>query len=143
MMNFMATYKNYIGLDPGTKTGLAVWDGNKFPILETVSFWKAYRFIKNNYNPSDTLVVIEKSKTKKVWQRKGKQGVAETTAFNVGMSFREAELLIEGLESLGFKVLIIHPQGKMDSEVFKRYTKYEGRTSEHARDAGMLVFKMG
>ena len=31
---------------------------------------------------------------------------------------------------------------KLSAEVFKRLTGWQGRTSEHSRDAAMLVFKM-
>lgn len=145
-----------IGIDPGAQvgknTGIAVWSRKvrTFTDLRTVSWWTAYDIIRG-FDPETTLVVVEDPNLNRaIWMR-----LPETdeffrrnlkTAEHVGRNKQAARLLIQRLRDLGFEVETVKPEGrkgtkrKKSGPEFKRLTKYKGSTSEHSRDAGMLVY---
>lgn len=127
-----------IGIDPGKDTGYAEWDRvlNKFKTVETLDFWTVYERVLA-HEVGTVIVCIEVAKTKASFRK----DTQHTTSVNVGMSFREAHLLADGLERKGYQVERIHPQGKIDDTQFKQRTGFLKRTSNHARDAAMLCFK--
>lgn len=134
----------YIGIDPGKHTGVAVWDkqGRYFTDVMTLDFFGALNFLKH-YNPAYTQVVIEDAtQNKPTFRRKGQRiGVADRMAQNVGSVKRDTQLLIEWCEQHGFAVLRVKPgKHKLKADAFKRITEFTARTSQHARDAAMLVW---
>lgn len=137
-----------IGIDPGVNTGYAVWDckEQKFIELETLDFWDCYyTVLARNKMSGPVLVVIEDpSQNSPVWHGKGQKiNVRLNIAQRVGSNKREAELLIEGFENEGILVRRVRPtQSKWNAKTFKNMTGYKGRTNEHKRDAGRLVFGM-
>lgn len=126
-----------IGVDPGKKTGLAIWCliTRRFVEISTTDFWGAIDKIESYAKIHTVKVFIEKPNTKAVWHKGGK-----TTAVNVGSVLREAGLLIEFCKRKGFEYKAVPPMGKLDKDPFKKITKWNSRTSEHSRDAAMLVF---
>ena len=139
----------FIGLDPGTETGLAVWDaqGQVFArSLLTTTFWDAYDLVLT-FDPDTVLIVLEDpSKNPPTFSRNIPESERafrkrERLSRNVGSNMREALLLAEGLERQGYRVRRVRPRSsKLSAEAFRRLTRHEGRTSAHARDAAMLVF---
>lgn len=138
-------YKVAIGIDPGKSTGYAVWDRKLkvFISIETTDFWSAYAQVQQ-YPIDEAVIIVEKPRTKASFRRYGKKqtdAAKHTMSVNVGMVYREAELMIAGLERLGYKVIKQHPQGKLNKELFESRTGYTKRTSEHGRDAAMLCYQ--
>ncbi len=135
--------KYSIGIDPGKQTGFAVYDiiNGNLNIVETTDFWEVYTAVQL-FVPSDlSRVVVEVPKSKHVWHKAATNEKAmQRQAVNVGSVIREAELLAEGLELLGYPVIRVHPRGKVDAAKFKAYTGWSERTNEHSRDAGMLCY---
>jgi hypothetical protein len=128
-----------VGVDPGSKTGLAVYDKTLKRILEirTTDFWGCYKYLKDELH--DGLiqkVIIEVPKTKSNWHKKS----CDITSANIGGIFREAKLLADGIEGLGYEVIRVHPPGKVDCEYVKRLTGWTGKTNEHTGDAIMLCW---
>lgn len=139
-----------IGIDGGKNTGFAVWDRSmhEFMKLETCDFWTVYKYVVDHFTPKNAELFIEDpSQNKPVFMKKGvkNQRAFSRVAQNVGSVKRETNLLIEGLELEGFEVKRMVPEKgsmtKLNAKAFKNITGYEGRTNEHSRDAGMLVFK--
>lgn len=138
---------NVIGLDPGSSTGLALWCRASRRLLEvhTLTFWKAYDFVRDRFTPETAEIVVEVPNTRGALYSRTSAQVADGRgrdkfAANVGSVRREAVLLAERFEQLGFAVRRVTPRGKKwDAEQMRRYTGYEGRTSEHGRDAARLV----
>lgn len=129
----------YIGIDPGEKTAIAVYCSTSKRIIDVfmTDFWGAYEYVQDNQN--DILikkVIIEVPKTKTNWHKKG----CDITSANVGGIYREANLLADGIEKLGLKVIRQHPHGKVDAEYIKKYTGWQKATNEHKRDAIMLCW---
>lgn len=146
----------YIGIDPGKKTGFAVWDSvdKRFAEIATKTFWitvdevasSAFLMSYRSASRSMFKIVIEDpSQNRPTFFRPGTTPrQMQKISQNVGANKEHALLLIERFESLGFEVLRVRPSGKtqtkLSADAFKRIAGYKGRTSEHARDAAMLVF---
>ena len=129
----------FIGIDPGKKTAIAVYCSITKRIIDVfmTDFWGAYEYLQAEQNNAlIKQVTIEVPRTKSNWHKKG----CDITSANVGGIYREANLLADGIERLGLKVVRQHPQGKVDAEYVERVTGYKDRTNEHSRDAIMLCW---
>ena len=149
--------KRYVaGLDPGVKTGFALWDREEkqFEWVETSTFWGVFFRITEScvLNPANTHIVIEVAHLAPFTfrQRRGKAesfATMDRMARNVGQVTREAQLLVEGFRRLGFTVSEQKPLGKAkkaddDVKQFEQLTGWTKKTSQHARDAARLVYLM-
>lgn len=147
--------KRYIaGVDPGVKTGFALWnrEEKRFEWVETSTFWEVFFRITKScvLNPANTHIVIEVAHLAPFTfrQRRGKAesfATMDRMARNVGQVTREAQLLVEGFRRLGFTVSEQKPLGKAkkaddDRKQFERLTGWTERTSQHARDAARLCY---
>lgn len=142
----------YIGIDPGVSTGYAVYqrkrgEAGTIRELRTVTFAWVLKELPARYIPSTTRVVIEDpGQNKPMFDKDIPQTIEHLLpllkiAQNVGANKREAELLIELIEALGFEVIRIRPTAhKWTEKEFKQFTGYAGRCSQHARDAARLVW---
>ena len=137
-----------LGIDAGKHTGLAVWrrSARGFVALETLTFWDAYDFVRENYPPDKTEIVIEVPDSKRfLYARQDKKPDAaryrERMAANVGSNRREAELLAERFEFHFYKVKRVSPvkAKKWTHAEFVRFTNWPGKSNEHTRDAARLV----
>lgn len=128
-----------IGIDPGKKTGYAVYDklDGELIILQSVDFWELIFDVDIRFGPDVVgKVVIEKPSTKQMFHK----NASPTMGVNVGMNRREAELLIEWFSRKEYNVVVSKPLGKINKDKFKKITGWQGRTNEHTRDAGMLAY---
>lgn len=134
-----------IGIDAGVHTGFAVRETRvlkKWLVIRTGTFWNVYRDIAENYPPELTTIYIEKPSLNKLTfdHNEKNRRKREKISRNVGANAREATLLIEEFQRLGYEVIEVRPtKKKVDAKEFKGYTGITQRTSEHARDAGMLI----
>ena len=136
-------YKYAIGIDTGVHTGYAVWDIEKQELIECqtmqideamerISTIKAYSYY-NNF-----IVVIEDARLRKFF--KGENIAAKQQG--AGSIKRDAKIWEDYLKRLNIDFKLVNPTSqktKLTEEYFKKISKYEGRTSNHARDAAMLV----
>ncbi len=138
----------FIGLDPGQQTGFAVWDAveGRFAVLKTSTFWEAIALVER-YPAAGVVVVIEDPAKNRTTFNHGTPRTLkaarrrEKISRDVGQNQREARLLATGLERNGYRVQRVRPRSSKTGEAhFKRLTRYQGRTSQHSRDAAMLVF---
>lgn len=135
-----------IGIDPGVKTGLAVWDvmAMHFERIESMSIVRAMRevaAIKAARRDGELFVMFEDARKRKVFNaaddRSKKPGVRE----GVGSVKRDSAIWEEFLLDLGVPYKARAPMAtKWSADQFRRTTKWERQTSEHARDAGMIVY---
>lgn len=132
-----------IGIDPGKKTGFAVYNIRDDTLsLQTLDFWATMLVMEHYQLDQVHEVTVEVPTSKHVWHGKGpNQKSASKVGVNVGGVIREAELLAEGIRRMGFNVRTVHPRGKVDAAKFKAFTGYQGQTNEHTRDAGLLCFR--
>ena len=132
-----------LGIDPAR--GWAIAEDGKIVKCGTVAGVKELtaKIIAINAAIKLDLVRIEKPKNMYVYQRPG-YSVARMkhVAQSVGQNFAKADGLVFLCEGLGINVEVVPPlRGfvKLNAITFKTITGYHGKTSEHARDAGMLV----
>lgn len=130
----------YIGIDPGTHTGMAVWDSKegKFLSLETLPIHRAMVEVMNLRIGREILVVFEDARQRK-WYGKGDTNAKLQGAGSVK---RDCSIWEEFCKDYGIPFRAIPPvkgATKITPEYFKLISHYKGRTSEHSRDAAMLV----
>lgn len=130
----------YIGIDPGTHTGMAVWDSKegKFLSLETLPIHRAMVEVMNLRIGREILVVFEDARQRK-WYGKGNTNAKLQGAGSVK---RDCSIWEEFCKDYGIPFRAIPPvkgATKITPEYFKLISHYQGRTSEHSRDAAMLV----
>lgn len=134
--------KIYIGIDPGTHTGVAVYNPREMRLtdIRTLPLHTALRFVENySQIPAVELVVcFEDARLRKWFGRTGREQLQ-----GAGSIKRDSAIWEEFLTDLGIGFEKIAPRNnctKLSAEQFRRITGYEGRVSEHGRDAAMLVF---
>lgn len=150
-----------IGVDPGSITGICVWDNERQRIadMKSMSHIEFMEWVMINKDIYKVLVVIENpnlnqpvfmtKEEKELIFGKDKEKsdlalrILLRRAQNIGMNKQIAKTLMEFLESKGIDFAPIRPYlKKMDAEQFKSYTKWAGRTNQHNRDAARLVYGM-
>lgn len=144
-----------LGIDPGVNTGICLFDRTtrKIAVLATIDFWGVFDFLDALYAimPVESItVVIENSALNKPTFSKAGGNTAlkmQKISRNVGFNQRESILLIEGIRRLGYEVKEIRPSGKKGEkrkwtkEVFENLTGWKKQSSQHSRDAAMLVIQ--
>jgi len=135
------TYKYAIGIDTGVHTGYAVWDTEDQRLLscKTMKIDVAMETIRETWEAGySILVIIEDARLRKFF--KGENMAAKQQG--AGSIKRDAKIWEDYLTRLRIDFKLVNPTSrktKITSEYFKKISKFEGRTSNHARDAAMLV----
>lgn len=141
-------YDLFIGIDAGTKTGFAVWNTaqKRFGLIGTLMIHEAMDMVKELMSSGTKVKVIVEDSRKRKWfgnadarQAKSGAGIRE----GIGSVKRDCVIWEDFLTDNKIDFEMVHPiKGgtKLSADVFKRSMKYEGRTSEHSRDAALLVY---
>lgn len=132
----------WIGIDTGTHTGLAVWDDTKRELvsLETLPIHKALSRVLAISGSEDVFVIFEDAR-QRTWFGKDKNTNAKLQG--AGSIKRDCSIWEDFLKDYEIPFRAVPPiKGgtKLSEEYFKLITHYKGRTSNHSRDAAMLVF---
>lgn len=140
----------YIGLDTGVKTGLAVWHSTAKALtrVETVPIHRALETVKAMAVEAKELgntltVVFEDARQRKWIPNTGDIRREMGRRLGAGSVKRDARIWQDFLDDNKIAYLAVKPQQgwtKLSPEKFQAITGYTGRTSEHGRDAAMLVF---
>ena len=135
----------HIGIDPGTHTGLAVWDSGqgKFLLLETLPIHKALDLIsKWQQECKDRDVAMDvtfEDARQRTWFGKGN---VSAKAQGAGSVKRDCSIWEDFCKDYGIPYWAKPPvkgATKVSADYFKMVSHWQGRTSEHSRDAAMLV----
>jgi len=127
-------------------TGFAVVDNGSFTDIETMTFTEAQAWCLNciaRYREQGNIntleLVIEDPRGQFV--PKGDPRYGSGRLKGVGSVERDCKLWIEFCEFYSIPYRLTKPgkHRKIDAKTFKQWTKWEGRTSEHARCAAMMV----
>ncbi|MBR1690590.1 MAG: hypothetical protein IJ713_07435 [Oscillibacter sp.] len=136
----------HIGIDTGRHTGFAVWDGTRFVELDTKSISAAIletlRYAAN-FGRENVTVYIEDARLRTWIPREKSLAEFKGRAQGAGSVKRDASIWEDFCAEEEIRLVKVPPKyntTKLSSEAFARITGYKGRTSEHARDAAMLVF---
>lgn len=129
-----------IGIDPGIKTGVAAISKGKIILIETTTILAAFKTIDRLVQNHDLSIYVEDAR-----QRGGRA----TAALGAGSVIRDCKIWEEYLGDLSVKYagrvryFFLKPNAKLtklDSARFKKITRHTGKTSNHSRDAAMLVW---
>ena len=133
----------WIGIDPGTHTGLAVWDAQakQFLKIETTVIHRAMREVESLYaqHRQDGVIVRFEDARQRTWFGAAGRELLQ----GAGSIKRDCSIWEDFLADAGISFMALPPKAgrtKMRAEAFRRVTGWDSRCSEHARDAAMLVF---
>lgn len=150
--------KIIIGIDGGNRNGFAVWNGCEFLDIKTLSFWSVIEELAKYCDEYEWVTVYIENpsahrpvfKAMQVYNSTNgnhtvKIGAVAKVSQDVGRVKRETELIADYCKKKDDLYLKLVTPGKntlskIDAKRFQTFTKYEGRTSQHGRDAAMLVF---
>jgi hypothetical protein len=134
----------YIGIDPGTKTGIAVWDTEKqaFLSIRTEKLHEALQVVSDFHCMWRIQVFIEDPNT---WKPFRGNKTSNAKIQGAGSIKRDFAIWKEFFEDKKIPYTRIRLQGTMKKirpDTFQRLSGWSQITSEHARDAAMMVFGM-
>lgn len=136
----------YIGIDTGVHTGIAVWDSEKgkFVYLETLKIHEALNIVSSYAYKDIPLCVRFEDARQRKWIPFAKNMTGELgRAQGAGYVKAHCQIWEDFLRDKNIPFEMIAPRRnmtKLNAEQFGRITGYKGRTSEHSRDAAMLVY---
>lgn len=136
----------YIGIDTGVHTGIAVWDSEKgkFVYLDTLKIHEALNIVSSYAYKDIPLCVRFEDARQRKWIPFAKNMTGELgRAQGAGYVKAHCQIWEDFLRDMDIPFEMIAPRRnvtKLSAEQFGRITGYKGRTSEHARDAAMLVY---
>ena len=136
----------YIGIDTGVHTGIAVWDSEKgkFVYLDTLKIHEALNIVSSYAYKDIPLCVRFEDARQRKWIPFAKNVTGELgRAQGAGYVKAHCQIWEDFLRDKDIPFEMIAPRRnmtKLSAEQFGRITGYKGRTSEHSRDAAMLVY---
>lgn len=123
-----------IGIDPGVSTGFAVCDGGKYLEIKTLKIHKAM----------DRVLAYKLCRGLKVYiEDARKRGGISVRAQGAGSVKRDCKIWEDFLIDNDIEHYFVKPSSKLTKvpdERFKQLTGWRERTSNHARDAAMLIW---
>ena len=134
-----------IGIDTGVKTGYALSiDGVPMAVsTETIlsAQDKVYKAHEEALASDVTLIVCIEDVRKRTWVD---HSIGKERLKGVGSVTRDCSIWQEFCERYGIRYLLVAPANidtKRSAKDFKMITGWTGRTSEHGRDAAMMIYK--
>lgn len=141
----MARY--YIGIDPGVKTGFAVWDKKQGRLLRVGTLTIVGAMIEvmelRDRMDGEVVIIFEDARLRKWLPQEKNVSEYRGRLMGAGSVKRDCEIweTFCKKEQIDFQALPPRKGAtKWDAEYFKKVTGWKGRTSNHARDAAILVF---
>lgn len=135
----MIKYK--IGIDTGVNTGFALSCDGKLQRVESMTITQAMQAVLA-YPPGETKLFIEDARKWRGWKGKTKQ--TEARIQGAGSIKRDAQIWEDWCKENGYQAIFIapyHNKTKLNSTEFNRITGWLGKTNNHGRDAGMLIYE--
>ena len=135
-----------IGIDPGVHTGLAVWDTeiHGFSLVETMNIVAAMDAVQQIANGGEDVVLVAEDARQRIWIPREKS-ISEYRGkmMGAGSVKRDSQIWEEFAKYNVLPLILVPPKNnrtKLKAEPFRKLTGWTGRTTEHSRDAAMLVF---
>lgn len=129
-----------VGLDTGVHTGFAVWDKGKKQLIElsTLKIHRAMERVRELSVSDEIVVYFEDARLRTWFGNAGREALQ-----GAGSVKRDCSIWEDFLTDLGVEFHPVAPKNnatKLNATFFEKITGWHGRTSEHSRDAAMLVF---
>jgi len=133
-------YDYIIGIDPGVKTGVAIWDvkNRRLAVVDSFLIHKAMELVKGYASSENVLVRVEDARLRKWFGDR-----ADFNHQGAGSIKRDCGIWHDCLHDTGIEYEMVKPIigcTKLTTPQFKALTGWQPRTNEHARDAAMLVY---
>jgi hypothetical protein len=130
-----------IGIDPGVKTGLAIWnrEHKSMIIIYSSGILQVMKCVLNHKD--QVLKVRMEDARKRKWFGKTDREVLQ----GAGSIKRDCQIWEEFFELHNISFELVAPKNnktKLDAKLFSKLTGWVGRTNEHERDAAMLVYNL-
>ena len=133
----------YIGIDPGTHTGVAIWDTKerRFLSLETLPIHQALiKVMMWRDRVGHDLQVVFEDARQRTWFGRDRNTNAKLQG--AGSIKRDCSIWEDFCRDYEIPYYAVPPMKggtKLSESYFKTISGWKGRTSNHARDAAMLV----
>lgn len=127
----------YIGIDPGVKTGICVMEDGAIVYIDTMGIIEAIGIV-HHYDKKDVITLVIEDARQRKWFNGGRERLQ-----GVGSVKRDCQIWEEYCNGYGINLIKVAPKNnktKLTPEAFEKITGYTKRTSNHARDAAMLVW---
>ena len=135
----------HIGIDPGVKTGFAVWDSEKQKFLEisTFTITEAMNRVIIHRNMAlvlgkELMLHIEDARLRKWYGNSGREKLQ-----GAGSVKRDSKIWEDFCKENEIEYRMVAPKNnrtKVNKEYFTKITGWTKQTTDHARDAAMMVF---
>jgi hypothetical protein len=136
----------FIGIDVGAHTGVAVWDGKTFGVVESMPLHRALDFVHQYAIAStDSVTVVFEDARQRTWFPKMTAAKDRARLQGAGSVKRDSTIWEDALTDWGIPFVKKAPKDnmtKLPAETFAKITGWTKRTNEHGRDAAMLVYGM-
>lgn len=135
----------YVGIDTGEHTGMAVWDSESetFLVLATLPLYSALLEVERLRTDNDITIVFEDARQRKWIPRERNVSEYRGRLMGAGSVKRDATIWEEYCKGMGIPYEAVPPRKgatKWSPQTFAAVTGWKLRTSNHARDAALLVF---
>ena len=136
-----------IGIDPGVNTGLAVWDADaqQFAEVTTTTIVAAMDIVLHYAGQGRAVTLYAEDARQRKWiPREASLSQFKGRAMGAGSVKRDCSIWEEFAKHHVLPLVLVPPRKgmtKWDAAYFAKVTGWTGRTSDHARDAAMLVFQ--
>ena len=132
-----------MGVDPGSNTGIALYQAGQLAELQTIEPFQLVEVIET---VMPARVVFEDSRLQPhTWSRKLSAAAQLKVARDVGQIDAWCRLIVATCERLGIPAHGISPKAKgakLNTEQFRALTGWEGRSNEHTRDAACVAWQL-
>jgi len=132
-----------IGIDCGVNTGFAIWNVTQqsFEEVSTIQIHRAIIRILHYHEDNRLLkVVVEDARKRKFF---GGMGDISARAQGAGSVKRDAKILEDMCNDLNIPIELRKPHNtKVSVAYFESVCKWNKRTSNHSRDAAMMIVGM-
>lgn len=138
----MKKHEFFIGIDTGVKTGFAFWkkDDKNFVVIQTLPIHQVMDrvAVAAEIFRERLFVRVEDARKRKWFGNAGREQLQ-----GAGSIKRDAKIWEDFLTDLKVDFELVAPKNnktKLNKEAFKKMTGWDKQTTEHSRDAAMLVY---
>lgn len=135
--------KHAIGIDPGSKTGLAIWDmeAKKWDVILTTTAIEAEELVKLYHENGGCMVIVEDARKRQWFGNTGRErlqgaGYAKATSKR-WEDFLKHNRIPHRMQKPGKTW-----KGAVAGKTWASIVKWDKPTTDHARDAAWLVFEI-
>lgn len=133
-----------IGIDPGVKTGFAMYKGKELVAIETTDILSAIRRVIGVHGANAKVLVRIEDARMATFKRGGKENQAKLQG--AGSVKRDCKIWEDEMKAQGIPYKMVRPNKRKNGyaatknlQTWQKMHNWDGRTSEHARVAAMIA----